>query len=242
MIHHWTCMLFLAAADFVMILRVWAMYNQSKPILGFLLILFSLEILSLIVAAVVYAHPQNMPVVTLQILEYKYCAVQLKPRIWNRLTDILQIVFAAALCVLAVVQFVKQSLQMYRLTKQWQINRYMNLLVRQGVTYFFAIFLINFVDLLTATGKLPTSGKHMESLYLLSYVSLFTLTPRFIMSIRELHTQNMQGRCGTGIDTGFGFSMISYYSRRPAFVDVEQSDGTEIVEDIPMEVRKAELE
>lgn len=26
---------------------------------------------------------------------------------------------------------------MYRVTKQWQINRYMNILVKQGILYFF---------------------------------------------------------------------------------------------------------
>ena len=44
----------------VMILRVWAMYNRSRLILGTLLVLFSLEIISIIIAAAIYSDPKNL--------------------------------------------------------------------------------------------------------------------------------------------------------------------------------------
>lgn len=40
------------------------------------------------------------------------------------------------MCTLAVTQFTRQSLQMYKATKQWQSNRFVNLLVIEGVLYF----------------------------------------------------------------------------------------------------------
>lgn len=45
-------------------------------------------------------------------------------------------VLAVVLFILAVIQTVKQSVQMYRATKQWQPNKYMQLLARDGVSYF----------------------------------------------------------------------------------------------------------
>ena len=64
--------------------------------------------------------------------------VQPTPPIWTQVADILQITHGAAVCSLGIVQFVIQSRQMYRVTRQWQPNRYMVLLVREGILYFFA--------------------------------------------------------------------------------------------------------
>ena len=57
--------------------------------------------------------------------------------IWAKVANILQIAHAAVVCILGVVQFLRQSFQMYRVTKRWQINRYMSLLVKQGIIYIF---------------------------------------------------------------------------------------------------------
>lgn len=37
-------------------------------------------------------------------------------------------------------------------------------------------------------------------------VPLYTLTPRFVMNVRELYALDTQGRCDRDIDTGFGLS------------------------------------
>ncbi|KAN0094349.1 hypothetical protein V8E55_002636, partial [Tylopilus felleus] len=42
----------------------------------------------------------------------------------------------AVTCIFIAIQFVWQSLQMYRATKQWQLNRYINLLFREGTICF----------------------------------------------------------------------------------------------------------
>ena len=73
---------------------------------------------------------------TIQILDFSFCVVEPTSVIWTKAATISEITHATAMCMLALVQFVKQSLQMYRATKQWQINRYMGLLVRQGILYF----------------------------------------------------------------------------------------------------------
>lgn len=49
----------LILAAVAMILRLWAMYNQSRLILTILLILFSAEIVCTIVVAVTWSNPRN---------------------------------------------------------------------------------------------------------------------------------------------------------------------------------------
>ena len=45
----------------VMVLRIWAMYNRSRPIFGVLLILFSLEVIFSIITIAVDSNPKNLP-------------------------------------------------------------------------------------------------------------------------------------------------------------------------------------
>lgn len=75
-------------------------------------------------------------------------------------------------------------------------------------------------------------------LAVLEYVPLFTLTPRFIISIRELYARDVQGRRGGGIDTGFGLSLSSRSvgGTEIVFAGVEQNEGCGGVEEVSMEV------
>ena len=69
---------------------------------------------------------------------------------------------------------------------------------------------------------------------ILEYVLVFTLSPRFILSIRELYARDVQGRRGEGIDTGFGLSTGRGAGRSAImFVDVEQNEESEHVEEVP---------
>lgn len=44
--------------------------------------------------------------------------------------------FASLLLILALIQTLKQSWDMYKATKKWQPNRYIKLLMRDGIIYF----------------------------------------------------------------------------------------------------------
>ena len=76
-------------------------------------------------------------VTTVQILDFSVCAMQPTLQIWWEVAKLFQIMHGAAMCILVTVQFVRQSLQMYRVTRRWQISQYSNLLMRQGILYFF---------------------------------------------------------------------------------------------------------
>ena len=49
-----------------------------------------------------------------------------------------RLTLAALMFVLVVARFCMDSFQEYRETRQWKTNEYINLLVREGVLYFFA--------------------------------------------------------------------------------------------------------
>lgn len=77
----------------------------------------------------------------IRILNVSYCDAQLSTHpasyIWLKVTLSLQFVFGATMCMLAIVQFIRQSLPVYGETRHWQVNRYMKLLIQEGILYFF---------------------------------------------------------------------------------------------------------
>ena len=156
---------------------------------------------------------------------------------------------------------------MYRATKQWKLNQYMGLLVKQGIFYFlvyvlshafppcpplppglankpitnrtirYSNLLFSLINVLVVLGNLPTGESQLIAIAVLQYVPIFTLTPRFIMSIRELHARDVQGRRGDGIDTGFGLSSSPGAGGIAVmFANVGGFEGFEDLEEIQMEV------
>ena len=170
------------------------------------------------------------------------------------------------MCILAIVQFVRMLLQTRSVTRRWQPNRYMNLLVKQGIFYFlvyvlshpfctllppklankpmtnriirYSNFLFSLINVLVVLGNLTLGGWQLIVFAVLQYVPMFTLTPRFIMGIRELHARDVQSRRGSWIDTGFGLSSYSRGAGRMGmmFEGAERIEGSEDVGEIPMEV------
>ena len=77
---------------------------------------------------------------------------------------------------------------------------------------------------------------------ILQVVPLFTLTPRFIISIRELYARDVQCRRGDGIDTGFGLtSSRGAVETVIVFAGAGQNGGLEDNEEVPREVRTTQL-
>jgi len=107
------------------------------------------------------------------------------------------------------------------------------LIVKQGIVYFFGAFLVylhNFLDPTTRT----EAG--LIVVYILAFVPTFVLTPRFIISIRELYAHDSRGRRGEG--TGFGLSTLSGRGSPGTaivFAEVEQNETLEDVQEIAME-------
>jgi len=71
---------------------------------------------------------------------------------------------------------------------------------------------------------------------------MYILGPRFIMGIREVYEREVQGRCGSRIDTALGLSLPDRSADQISFADVEESDGVEGVEESTMATRTSQLE
>ncbi|KAF8126822.1 hypothetical protein EV363DRAFT_1173633 [Boletus edulis] len=201
----WAYAIFWMAADMIMVLRVYAMYNRSRFILSILLMVYITEVVVLFVGASIYSDPNYAIVSIFQVLDVTICTVMISTATWNNASVILPFILGAVLCTLVVAHFVRESLQMYRVTKRWQLNRYTNLLVRDGLLYFFATFFNSLINLLGALGIL--SQEWVQPVLLsASTIVLYTLAPRFVINLRELYVRDTQGRLDRDIDTAFGLS------------------------------------
>jgi len=150
-----------------------------------------------------------LPVSVIQVLGSSLCSYKHTrfAHTWTKVVIILQMIYGGVLCILASAQFARGSLEIYRATKQWQLNRYMNLLVWQSVVYFLIFFLLNLLNILSAIFHiLPKEGRFTVLYLPAELVPAYTLTPRFIFSIRELYAHNIQSGYGSMMDSGFGLS------------------------------------
>ncbi|KAF8427615.1 hypothetical protein L210DRAFT_3565041 [Boletus edulis BED1] len=121
---------------------------------------------------------------------------------------------------------------MYRATKQWQPNRYIQQLVRDGILYFFVKTYRNAlyqVYVVSGLGAVATMNAQLV-LSTFPFIIFYVLVPRFIISIRELYHRDIHGR-RSHVDTGFGVQSRS--SAGPdatvsAMVFVDGNQGPEV--------------
>ncbi|KAF8126716.1 hypothetical protein EV363DRAFT_560190 [Boletus edulis] len=185
-----------------MILRVFAMWNQSRIILCILLIIYLPQIISIVVFYGIYETPDtHFSVRVIRVVDFSFCNASFVnfPQLVTAFIVVPRFVLAAALMILAVFQTLKQSFRMYKATKQWRPNRYMQKLVSDGIIYFIVNVFYQITGLLTLVS---TNTSTSLFLYAFSYIIFYPLIPRFIISIRELYDRDIHGRLH--IDTGFG--------------------------------------
>ncbi|KAF8119702.1 hypothetical protein EV363DRAFT_1196235 [Boletus edulis] len=138
----WTFVLFFCATDLVMILRVYTLWKRSKAILYILLFIFLVQTIIDIVFTGIYVNPNtHLSVTVVRVFDISFCNVSFVNGPPTRGFFIAVVVLpglllAATLFIFAVFQAVKQSVELYKATKQWQPNRYVQQLVSDGITYF----------------------------------------------------------------------------------------------------------
>ena len=199
------------------------------------------------------SHAYHRIVVTAQVLDFSFCVAESGPAIWAVINDSLQFTLAAVMCLLVTTQFVRQSFQLHKVAKRWQLNGYVNLFAREGMLYFLAYvhistllfqpvhsrliycdcstLLFGLVNVLVLGGNVPTTGWRALPIGILEYVPVFTLTPRFILSMRALYHD------ARDIDTEFGFTSVPGRSLRETaivFADAGQNEEELEDEEIPM--------
>ncbi|KAF8558535.1 hypothetical protein OG21DRAFT_1481242 [Imleria badia] len=189
--------------EVVMILRVYAMYNRSRVILGVLLPMYITQVVILIAGCGVYSDSDYGTVSVVQLLDITACNSVFKTQKWNVAFTVVQFILGTSMCILVMAHFVRNSLQTHQATRKWQLNRYVARLIGDGLLYFLVTFLFGIINMLLILNKLP-QGWFPSLLSVSSDVLVYTLTPRFVMNIRKLYVVDSQGRCD--IDTGFGLS------------------------------------
>ena len=81
--------------------------------------------------------PLDHLIIVAQVLDYSTCELQnVVPISVVLLRTVTPAILGTLMCLLAVIQFTRESLQMYRATKQFEISCYLSLLTRDGILYF----------------------------------------------------------------------------------------------------------
>jgi hypothetical protein len=80
------------------------------------------------------------PVTVVQVIDFSFCNSSLSNASAHLLLGItaIRVVLGVMLLILAVISNLKQSVALYKATKQWQPNHYMQLFMKDGILYFVA--------------------------------------------------------------------------------------------------------
>ena len=70
------------------------------------------------------------------LLDITVCNLSYSTERWNNAATIVQFILGTVLCTLVITQLVRYSLQMHRTARKWQLNKYISLLIREGLLYF----------------------------------------------------------------------------------------------------------
>jgi len=114
----WDILIFLAAADLVMILRVYAMWNRSKRILYILLFFYVAQIIVSFVGEGININPNTyLSVTAVEVIGISFCKISLSDTpsldvMWS--ISALRSVLGAMLLILAVISTLKQSIAWYK--------------------------------------------------------------------------------------------------------------------------------
>ena len=78
------------------------------------------------------------PVTVVQVIDFSFCSSTLSNASSNLLLGVvaLRLVLSVMLLVLAAISTLRESVMMYKATKQWQPNHYMQLFMKDGIVYF----------------------------------------------------------------------------------------------------------
>ncbi|KAN0082464.1 hypothetical protein V8E55_008259 [Tylopilus felleus] len=200
----WEGPIFFAAVDLIMILRVYAMWNQSKKILYFLLFIYVPHVITSFVLTGIFDDPNTYtPSTTIQVpsLNLSVCLLITNDATTEQAVHsaiaIPQLLFSITLLILAIIQTWRQSVDMYKATKQWKPNKYMQHLMKDGMLYFFV-----YVSTFFYFHSVPFS--FITDLTVKYLQRLTTLIPRYVF----LSINIMNGNLATANNTISGPTLM----------------------------------
>ncbi|KAF9232819.1 hypothetical protein BU15DRAFT_67137 [Melanogaster broomeanus] len=238
-VYNWSGIFFFATTDLVMLFRIYAMYHRSRTIL---VILLASYIPSVVInfattniyrphidVSGIYDSKPNSHLLTSTIpVLFGTTTCTLSFNVSSSLNAyflIPKVVLSAVLCGFAVVQLVRESLQMHRAIKQWRSNQYLELLVRESVLYFVVYLFAVVAAMVVGAGLLQEFSSLL--LYMFAAIAPVVLSPRLIISVREFHSRVV----GDHIDTGFGAISRHPISTNETMVFANPVGPTETIRD-----------
>jgi len=237
LLYSWGFWLFVCAADFVMILRVWALYNQSRLVLGALVVLYVIEVVSLLAR---YLNDSislgGSGVDIARVLQFTFCvAPPSASSSW--LVDLpfaVAIALGTLMCIFTAFRFRKEFLEVYKKKRRFHLNRYMKCLARDAAIYFIVVLLFSVFTLLSSSDIQTASGWLVLVAAGLEQIPPVTLIPRFILSLRELDTRDVGASNGTTL--GFGSEFGHGAARNTLrFAGIGQDEDEDEGDEIQME-------
>ncbi|KAG1755261.1 uncharacterized protein EDB91DRAFT_1098003 [Suillus paluster] len=181
---NWGNYLFIIAMEGIMILRIYAMYGQSRLILGVLLVLFlSVMALALAIGIRYYGPHSGLIIAQFNVLNTNFCldALGADPMFFVY-ASIPSVFFDALLVVLAITRLVKHTIQMNEATGRWRMNQCMKMIVRDSVLYFvlnLAYRVLNLIPL----ANIPAVCTSLAELF--CAIEPYVLAPRLVINFRE---------------------------------------------------------
>ncbi|KAH7919999.1 hypothetical protein BV22DRAFT_1133428 [Leucogyrophana mollusca] len=170
----------------IMVLRVFAMYNQSKIILGVLLLFFVPTIVAtIVIIAILFNITHTSGVIALDLLGTNYCAQVLS---WSRGQSLLfvylnipRVGFDVLLVVLAVGRLVKDAVD-NRVLDKWQPNVYLRMLARDSIIYFLLNLAITMFTFIGPAATFPNWYQYVAPF--ITDTVPYMLAPHLIISFR----------------------------------------------------------
>ncbi|KIJ59732.1 hypothetical protein HYDPIDRAFT_118238 [Hydnomerulius pinastri MD-312] len=185
---NWGSYAYMLALEATMILRIFAMYNQSRRLLYFLLGLFFPVVVVELVLTVLYFGPRNgMYVTDIPLPGMQICSgnFSLSPLLYVYFS-IPGIVFDGILALFAVARLVQHTIDMKRDLGGWKMNVCMRMLARDSILYFMGNLIYRSFNLIPLT-NLPPLYKTLAQAF--CSIEPFVLPPRLVISFREYHAQ-----------------------------------------------------
>ena len=119
------------------------------------------------------------PVTIIQVMDFFSCNAG-----WSNVPFMLKVyqviprfILGAMLLILAVTQTLKQSVNMYKATKKWELNRYMERLVKDGILYFLVYVLpLSFPFVIVPFSHLSSTGPKLTTWFFFQLTGTFFST------------------------------------------------------------------
>ncbi|KAF8452686.1 hypothetical protein L210DRAFT_2051728 [Boletus edulis BED1] len=78
-----------------------------------------------------------------QVLDVSFCSATYTLSVFNSYAFVPRFILSALVFFFALIRFVSEAFQTFKATKQWVLNRYISLLVRESVLYFLAYVFVS---------------------------------------------------------------------------------------------------